>query len=161
VTVVPAKLTLSWLANELGVLVINNQQTSEINLGGLTLLASGTPKFTFPVDTILSAGASLSLDQDLTKLNNNEEIILISPVGRVLATLPPAVNKAELLAAVNKLNLDLAVAQKLLAFSPAKNLEALNKEPLSQATLATSTFKLTAKTSESWWQRWLKLIRVP
>jgi hypothetical protein len=142
------------------VVVVSNQQTGEVNLGGLTLLASGTAKFTFSPDTILSAGANLSLDQDLTKLTGNEEVILISPAGRILATLAPAVNKAELLAAVGKLSEDLTIAEKLLALkTPTQNIGVLNEKTKIEAT--TTSLKLAAKESGNWWQRWLKLIRVP
>ncbi len=160
VTVVSAKLTLTWFDGEPGVVVVGNEQTSEINLGGLTLIASSTPQFTFSADTILSAGAKLSLDQELTKLTGKEEVILISPAGRVLATLAPSVSRAELLAAVGKLRQDLAVTERSLALkTPAQNIGVLNEKTKIEAT--TTSLKLSAKNNATWWQRWLKLIRVP
>ncbi len=171
ITVLAAEFTASWEGlDEEGALILTNNQNSEVNLGGLVLLASGTPKFTLPLDTLLPAGQKIVLESSLTHLNGEEETTLITPAGRVLVNLKPEPKRVELLAAVGELQQKLiTVKNKLNSRSVAKtNIETnlgLTASPTkadSQANKATTTtIKLMAQSADSWWQRWLKFIRVP
>lgn len=165
ITVIGAELSLTWEGGvEEGVVVITNNQGVEVNVGGLILMSDNLPKFTFPKDTILAAHQNLALESVLTKLTGRERVLLVSPAGRVLTTLPAQVSKTELLATVGELNQHLAEARNLLARKITQDYQIVLTPKTDILTVKQSTatsLKLTAQAPETWWQRWLKLIRVP
>ncbi|MDO8183701.1 MAG: lamin tail domain-containing protein [bacterium] len=169
ITVLGAEFNLDWEGKgEAGAVVITNNQSYEVNLGGLKIIVNQLPKFTFPQDTILSAGQFLVLESALTKLTGQEQVLLVSPAGRVLATLSSQVAKTELLATVGELNQRLVEARNLLTVKMATSYQLVTTpipenqvSVLTISTPTTTSLKLTAQAPEHWWQRWLKLIRVP
>lgn len=159
VTVVEPEIKLSW--REDGGLVVENENNLEVNLGNFSLRTPAGGTYLFPTDTILSGKGKIILHPKLTHLNGTESLALKTPLDQVVATLPSKGEQAQALTLIN-LQDKLKTAQNLLA--AADTAGEVKKVALVQEVEeddSEEVVTLGAAAAPRWWERLLKLLRMP